>query len=77
MVLNHVLTVGQTTKSGVKLISTDTNSVVIEIDGEQRLLTIGQNLSFAPTSKENQITLYAESGGHFFVTAKVLNSIGR
>ena len=65
--------VGQTTKSGVKLISTSTNSVVVEIDGKQRSLVLGQNLSFVPSTKENKITLHADSGGHFYVTARINN----
>ena len=67
------VSVGQTTKSGVKLISTDTNSVVVEVAGEQRSLALGQNLSFAPPTNEGQITLHANSGGHFYVTARINN----
>lgn len=67
----RTVNVGQTTKSGVKLISTKTNSAVIEISGEQRSLILGQNLSFAPPANESQIILHADSGGHFYVTAWV------
>jgi len=69
----RTVSIGQTTKSGVKLISTNTNSVVIEIAGEQRSLVLGQNLSFAPPAKGDQVILHAESGGHFYVTARVNN----
>ena len=69
----RTLNVGQTTKSGVKLISTDTNSVVVEIAGKQRSLVLGQNLSFAPPTNGDQITLHADSRGHFYVTARINN----
>ena len=69
----HTVSIGQTTKSGVKLISTNKNSAVIEIAGEQRSLVLGQNLSFAPPSKGGQVVLHADSGGHFYVTARINN----
>jgi aspartyl protease family protein len=69
----RTVSIGQTTKSGVKLISTNTNSVVIEIAGEQRSLVLGQNLSFAPPTKGSQIILHADSAGHFYVTARINN----
>jgi len=69
----RTVSIGQTTKSGVKLISTNTNSVVIEIAGEQRSLILGQNLSFAPPAKGSQVILHADSGGHFYVTARINN----
>ena len=69
----RTVSIGQTTKSGVKLISTNTNSVVIEIAGEQRSLVLGQNLSFAPPAKGSQVILHADSGGHFYATARVNN----
>ena len=69
----RTVSIGQTTKSGVKLISTNTNSVVIEIAGEQRSLVLGQNLSFAPPAKGDQVILHADPRGHFYVTARVNN----
>jgi aspartyl protease family protein len=69
----RTVSIGQTTKSGVKLIRTNTNSVVIEIAGEQRSLVLGQNLSFALPAKGSQVILHADSGGHFYVTARVNN----
>ena len=69
----RTVSIGQTTKSGVKLISTNKNSVVIEIAGEQRSLVLGQNLSFAPPAQGSQVILHADSGGHFYVTARVNN----
>ncbi len=69
----RTVSIGQTTKSGIKLISTNKNSVVIEIAGEQRSLVLGQNLSFAPPAQGSQVILHADSGGHFYVTARVNN----
>ena len=69
----RTVSIGQTTKSGVKLISTNKNSVVIKIAGEQRSIILGQNLSFAPPAKGSQVILHADSVGHFYVTARVNN----
>lgn len=69
----RTLSIGKKTKSGVKLLSTNRNSAVIEVSGERRQLIMGQNLSFAPPVKGSQVTLQSDSGGHFYVTAKINN----
>ena len=69
----RTVSIGQTTKSGVKLISTNKNSAVIEIAGERRSLVLGQNLSFSPSARGGQVVLHADSGGHFYVTARINN----
>ena len=67
----RTVSVGQTTLGGVKLISADTNSAVVEIMGQRQTLLMGQSLSLAPPAGTGTITLFADSGGHFYATATI------
>lgn len=69
----RTVSVGQTTIKGVKLISANTNTAVIEIAGKRKSLVLGQSLSLSPPSETSHITLYAGSDGHFYVTARINN----
>jgi len=67
----RTVSVGQTTIAGVKLISANTNSAVIEIAGKQKSLVLGQSLSLLSPTETSHITLYADSDGHFYVIARI------
>jgi aspartyl protease family protein len=59
--------VGRTWK-GIRVISVDKQHALIEVDGAQRRLTLGQHYrSGASTSDREQVVLAADPRGHFFV----------
>ncbi|BAU49027.1 aspartyl protease [Sulfurifustis variabilis] len=63
----RVLSAGEESPEGVKLIETDTRTerAEIELAGKRQTLTLGVVLgSFAPTGRES-VTLFAEPDGHF------------
>ena len=67
----RTLSIGQTS-AGVKLISADTNSAVVEIMGQRQTLMMGQSFSLAPPAgATGSITLFADTGGHFYATATI------
>lgn len=58
---------GQTTPEGVRIVSADSNRVVVEVDGKRRELAMGQGMSIggiAPTGPQSA-TLYGNHDGHF------------
>ncbi|MES2636712.1 MAG: TIGR02281 family clan AA aspartic protease [Pseudomonadota bacterium] len=62
------LSAGQT-KSGVKLISADSESATFMIEGKRQVLKMGQAVSVAATSGSevnSPVNLYADSRGHFY-----------
>jgi aspartyl protease family protein len=62
------LSVGQT-KQSVKLISADSQTAVLEIDGQRKSLGMGQAAAVVGEGGSvggNKITLYSDSRGHFF-----------
>lgn len=64
----RVLTVGQASPEGVKLLATDTSAETadIEVDGKRETLKLGVVVSsFAPRGK-GSATLYPEGNGHYF-----------
>lgn len=79
--VRHVLSTGQSTNDGVKLISTDTQKETarVNIDGKVELLMLGMVTSpFGSSSNSNlkdhiSITLYPENG-HFYANG-VINGI--
>ena len=67
----RTVSIGQTS-AGVKLISADTNSAVIEIMGQRQTLVMGQSFSLTPPAgATGSITLFSDSGGHFYATATI------
>jgi aspartyl protease family protein len=60
------------TWSGVKVVAVDKTSATIEIDGKQRVLSLGQHHRSAPATEGRQsVTLAADARGHFFADASV------
>lgn len=72
----RVLSAGQSTAEGVKLISADSRRAVVEVDGKRRTLALGESIatSFA-TSGKPTVRLTALSDGHF-VTDGSINGVG-
>lgn len=71
----RVLSVGQSSAEGVKLISATGDSAVFEIEGKRRTLQLGQSISanFASSNKPS-VTLIADGRGHF-VTSGTINGV--
>lgn len=64
----RTLAIGQSTPEGVKLLSASSESAVIEYGGKRETLLLGQGTrlgSSAPLSSSGQVTLKADSRGHF------------
>jgi aspartyl protease family protein len=70
----RTLNVGETTPDGVKLVSVDSESAVLEIDGKRRTLGMGQSsiaVASPSTGGRSQATLAADSRGHFMTTGQI------
>jgi aspartyl protease family protein len=69
----RTLSVGQSTPEGVKLVSTDAKSAVLEVEGGQRLtVEMGQHFETANmTGSRQAVTLAPDSRGHFVTDGQV------
>lgn len=68
----RTLSAGQTSPEGVKLISADQNSAVVEIAGKRQTLNIGKTISSGYAAAGNpSITLYPDARGHFITTLHI------
>lgn len=72
----RVLSIGQATPEGIKLVAADSRAAVVEIDGQRRTLKLGESIggNYASTGKPT-VRLTATSGGHF-VTSGSINGVG-
>lgn len=67
----QMLRVGQATAEGVKLLSSDSQQAVLEIDGKRRTLSMGQSTGYAASAPSgsggggNTVVLAADGRGHF------------
>lgn len=70
----QMLSAGQSTAQGVKLISADSREAVLEIDGKRKTLGMGQSLSYVSSggSGKQSVSLTADGRGHF-VTLGTIN----
>lgn len=69
----RTLSAGQASPEGVKLISADSGSAVVEIAGKRQTLSMGQTTSYAASaaSGSGKTILQADSGGHFVTTGAI------
>lgn len=68
----RTLSVGERTPEGVMLVSADSKSAVVEVDGRRETLTMGQHFeTAAQTGSRDSTTLAADSQGHFLVDGQV------
>jgi aspartyl protease family protein len=69
----RTLKMGDATPEGVKLVSVESETAVLEVDGKRRTLAMGQSISIASPVAESrgQATLSADSRGHFLTTGQV------
>lgn len=75
----QMLSAGQATAQGVKLISADSREAVLEIDGKRKTLGMGQSLSYAASSggTGKSVALSADGRGHFFAQGSVNGGVTR
>ena len=68
-----ILRVGEKTPEGVKLISADSKQAVLEIDGKQQTLELGEGTSTGgvDTGGKASVTLVANTQGHFVATGSI------
>jgi aspartyl protease family protein len=70
----QTLTAGQTTAHGVKLVTADSDSAVIEYKGQRQTLAMGQGTRVGGargSGGPEQVTLTADSRGHFITTGSI------
>ena len=68
--VSRTLSVGQRTPEGVRLVAVESGSVTVEVDGERRVLRLGQNAAAATRGPETTV-LNADSRGHYVTTGSV------
>lgn len=68
----RTMSAGQTSPEGVKLISADSESAELEIDGKRQVLGLGQGITsnFAP-AENSSVTLTADASGHFITDGSI------
>lgn len=68
-----ILSVGQVSTEGVKLISANSQSAVLEIEGKRRELTMGQAVAVggSASAQPASVTLYANSAGHHLAEGQI------
>jgi aspartyl protease family protein len=76
---SRMLSAGQTTPEGVKLIAASSESAVIEVDGKRQTLLLGQGThgNAAAATGSGQVTLLADSRGHFFADGSINGNSAR
>jgi len=57
--------------AGVKLLSADSASATLEVDGARRVLRMGQFFAGAPTDARQRVALAADARGHFAAPGSV------
>lgn len=72
----HVLTSGEVSPEGIKLLSTDTQEekAQIEINGKPEVLTLGVVRSSFASKGRGSVTLYPETNGHFYADG-IINGV--
>lgn len=64
--------------NGVRLLSIQANTATVEVQGQQRQLSLGQApLRSSDASTQAPLTLYAEADGHFFSNGRINNTSTR
>jgi aspartyl protease family protein len=68
----RILTVGQATPEGVKLIAVDARGATLEIDGKRQVLEMGQHFeSPSQPAERASVVLAPDSMGHFMADAQI------
>jgi len=68
----RVLSIGQSTPEGVKLIGVGAGGAVLEVEGKRRSLQLGQSISASYTAPgKPMVALVADGRGHFLTTGAI------
>ena len=68
----HILSVGQTSPEGVRLISASSRGAVLEIDGRQKQYQLGNTVSTSFSKrKSTKETIYKNSGGMYLTFGSI------
>lgn len=68
----RVIAVGQSSPEGVKLISADTESAMLEVDGTAARYTLGSEIGASYTAPaEKTVKLWPDGSGMYFVTGSI------
>jgi len=68
----RTVAVGTKTDEGVSVLAVDSDSATIEVDGQKRVLRVGQNVASQPTGQGGaRATLTADGTGHFVTTGSI------
>jgi len=68
----RTISVGQRTPEGILLVSVDSSSAVVEVEGKRERLEMGQHFeSAAQTGSRNSTTLSSDERGHFRVDGAI------
>lgn len=68
----QTVALGQKTADGVRVVAIDGDTVTLELEGQRRVLRVGQNVASQKTSGGRQeTTLAADSQGHFLTTGEI------
>lgn len=68
----RTVSVGQRTAEGVLLVSVDSDSALVEVEGKRERLALGQHFeSEASTGARQKVTLSADERGHYVVDGRV------
>lgn len=68
----QMLSTGQKSAEGVKLLSADSSKAVFEVEGVRRELGMGQAVSVASAvSAAGSATLYSDAAGHYFSEGQI------
>ena len=70
----HIITVGQTSPEGIKLISADSYGATLEVDGQQKLYNLGSISSINTTfskRKKRQEKIYVNSAGMYLTIGSI------
>lgn len=67
----RTLTVGQKTAEGITLIAVGGETATFEIDGQRRVLSMGQHYAPTSASASERVVLSAGDGGHFMASGQV------
>lgn len=68
----HTLAVGESTPEGVRLIAADSDSAVIEMNGQRRKLELGSQISsYYPEAKKKVVDIYPDSAGMYRVSGSI------
>lgn len=71
----RIVAVGAKTEEGVRVLSVDGETAVLEVDGKKRVLRVGQNVASQPSaSRPATAVLTADGRGHFLTTGTVNGS---